>query len=95
MAPQILKKLTPSSPKNLILFSKHHTKQYIIKNQYPPHPHLLFPLPHLTHPTHVTHLLKALHIIFHPPPLKQLPTSQDNPFQPLQTNIIPPHHLIQ
>ncbi len=85
---QIVKRLLLLTPKEVIVFSKDDSKQYVMKQKYADEQRLSFVLGDVRDYRRVNQVMKGVDIVFHTAALKQVPTCEDNPFEAIQTNLI-------
>lgn len=85
---QIVKRLLLLTPKEVIVFSKDDSKQYVMKQKYADEKRLSFVLGDVRDYRRVNQVMKGVDIVFHASALKQVPTCEDHPFEAIQTNLI-------
>lgn len=92
---EIVAALQPFSPKQIIVFSKDDTKQYLMKNRLIDVPNVHFILGDIREYRSIEAATKGVDIIFHTAALKQVPVCEENPFEAVKTNIIGSENVIR
>nr|WP_250621142.1 SDR family NAD(P)-dependent oxidoreductase [Bacillus subtilis] len=92
---QIVKRLLLLTPKQVIVFSKDDSKQYVMSQKYAEDKRLLFVLGDIRDHRRVNQVMKGVDIVFHAAALKQVPTCEDHPFEAIQTNLIGGQNVVE
>ncbi|MDN0190324.1 nucleoside-diphosphate sugar epimerase/dehydratase [Bacillus stercoris] len=92
---QIVKRLLLLTPKQVIVFSKDDSKQYVMSQKYAEDKRLFFVLGDVRDHRRVNQVMKGVDIVFHAAALKQVPTCEDHPFEAIQTNLIGGQNVVE
>lgn len=92
---QIVASLLRYKPKQIIIFNKDDSKQYLMKQRYRDHPAISFCLGDIRDFEKVEYVCRGIDIVFHTAALKQVPICEENPFEAIKTNIIGSENLIR
>lgn len=92
---QIVATLLQYAPKQIVIFNKDDSKQYLMKQQYTGNHRLAFCLGDIRDYSNVEYITRGIDIVFHAAALKQVPVCEENPFEAVKTNIMGSENLIR
>ncbi|WP_028609959.1 polysaccharide biosynthesis protein [Paenibacillus harenae] len=92
---RIVSTLLSFEPKQVIVFSRDDTKQYLMRQKYAKEKRLQFILGDIRDYESVSYAVKGMDYVFHAAALKQVPVCEDNPFEAVLTNNFGSYNVIR
>lgn len=82
------------NPKEIVVFSKDDSRQYLMKRNYLKHDNIHYFLGDIRDEDSLEYITRGINIVFHTAAIKQVPICEDNPFEAVKTNVIGSENVI-
>lgn len=92
---KIVASLLPYKPKQIVVFSKDDSKQYLMRQRYAGLENVLYQLGDIRDRHSVEYVTRGADYVFHAAALKQVPVCEEHPFEAVKTNIIGTENVIE
>jgi len=92
---QIVRKLLPSGPREIRIFSRDEKKQWDMQQEFCQHNNLTFIIGDVRDPTSVRTATRDVEIVFHAAALKQVPNCEWNVLEAIRTNTLGAVNVIE
>ncbi len=92
---QLVHQLLNYDPKQVIVYSRDDSKQYLMQCNYAHCENLHFSLGNIRDLQKLEYMTQGMDLIFHTAALKQVPICENNPFETINTNIIGSENVIK
>lgn len=92
---KIVSSLLTYKPKEVIVFSRDDSKQYLMKRKYSQFQNLDFHLGDVRDLPNLEDITRGIDIVFHAAALKQVPICEQNPNEAIKTNVMGSQNIIQ
>lgn len=82
------------NPKEIVVFSKDDSRQYLMKRNYSKYDNIHYFLGDIRDEDSLEYITRGIDIVFHTAAIKQVPICEDNPFEAVKTNVIGSENVI-
>ncbi|MCM3197157.1 polysaccharide biosynthesis protein [Priestia megaterium] len=92
---ELVKQLLTYNPKEIRIFSRNESNQFIMKQEFDSHPNLHFIIGDIKETNALIEACHNVDYIFHLAALKHVPVCEDQPLEALKTNVIGTQNVIE
>lgn len=92
---KIVSSLLTYHPKEVVVFSRDDSRQYLMERKYSQFHNLHFHLGDIRDFSGLEHATRGMDIVFHAAALKQVPVCEQNPYEAVKTNVMGSENVIQ
>ncbi|MDN4073666.1 polysaccharide biosynthesis protein [Fictibacillus terranigra] len=92
---ELVRQLLTYNPKEIRIFSRNESNQFLMKQEFDHHPKLTFIIGDIKEKNSLIEASRGVHYIFHLAALKHVPVCEDQPLEALKTNVLGTHNVIE